>query len=61
MDAVERTRRMGRMRATIEQMNIYRWASKILSNLLHFDLPEDANNDDLPDWRAFTSKTNNSA
>ena len=61
MDAVERTRRMGRMRATIEQMNVYRWASKILSNLLHFDLPEDANNDDLPDWRAFTSKTNNSA
>lgn len=46
MDAVERTRRMGRMRATIEQMNVYRWASKILSNLLHFDLPEDANNDE---------------
>ena len=46
MEPAERTRRMARMRATIEHNNVFRWASKILANLLHFDLPGDPDNDD---------------
>jgi trehalose-6-phosphate synthase len=43
MDAAERTRRMRRMRSMIEQNNVYRWAGKILAQLLHFELPENEN------------------
>jgi trehalose 6-phosphate synthase len=36
----ERKRRMERMRAQVRKNNVYRWAGRILSNLLRFDLPE---------------------
>jgi trehalose 6-phosphate synthase len=39
MPAEERQRRMERMRATVAENNIYRWAGTIISNLLKFDFP----------------------
>ncbi len=46
MPAAERSQRMRRMRTVIQYNNVYRWAGKILANLLHFDLPDhDAGND----------------
>lgn len=44
MPSEERHRRMRRMRATVAENNIYRWAGKVLSTLLKFDLPE------VPAW-----------
>ena len=41
MPKPERTRRMKRMRATIAENNVYRWAGRILSNLMHFEFPDD--------------------
>jgi trehalose 6-phosphate synthase len=38
--AAEQGRRMRRMREQVAQNNVYRWAGKILSTLLKFDLPE---------------------
>jgi trehalose-6-phosphate synthase len=46
MDESERVRRMTRMRSVVEQNNVYRWAGKILANLLHVDLPEESGIDD---------------
>ena len=40
MDPTERRRRMRRMRTVIQRNNVYRWAGKILANLLHFDLTD---------------------
>ena len=40
MPADERQRRMGRLREQVRTNNVYRWAGKILSTLLRFDLPE---------------------
>ena len=40
MPESERQRRMRRMRERVAYNNVYRWAGKILSNLLKFDLPE---------------------
>lgn len=46
MPPAERAQRMRRMRAIIQANNVYRWAGKILANLLHFDLPDnDTGND----------------
>lgn len=36
----ERRRRMMRLRAAVAENNIYRWAGKIISSLLKFELPE---------------------
>lgn len=46
MPESERQRRMRRMREHVAHYNVYRWAGKILSNLLKFDLPEGANDGD---------------
>ena len=40
MDEAEQTRRMSRMREHIRFNNVYRWAGKILSMVLKFDIPE---------------------
>jgi trehalose 6-phosphate synthase len=48
MDPAERTRRMARMRETIRTHNVYRWAGKIIANLLHFDLPDESGPDPEP-------------
>ncbi|MDB6135463.1 MAG: otsA [Verrucomicrobiales bacterium] len=40
MDEAEQRRRMRRMREHIRFNNVYRWAGKILTALLRFDLPE---------------------
>lgn len=40
MDPAEQARRMSRMREHIRFNNVYRWAGKILSMLLKFDIPE---------------------
>jgi trehalose 6-phosphate synthase len=40
MDEAEQGRRMSRMREHIRFNNVYRWAGKILSILLKFDIPE---------------------
>ncbi len=40
MDEAEQRRRMSRMREHIRFNNVYRWAGKILSILLKFDIPE---------------------
>lgn len=45
MDPVERLRRMTRMRDTIRTHNVFRWAGKIVANLLHFELPDDTGPD----------------
>jgi trehalose 6-phosphate synthase len=39
MDPQERRRRMHKMRAVVEEGNIYRWIGKILSTVLKFELP----------------------
>jgi trehalose 6-phosphate synthase len=36
----ERQRRMQRMRDQVQKNNVYRWAGRVLSNLLKFDFPE---------------------
>jgi trehalose 6-phosphate synthase len=41
MPKAERARRMKRMRAIISSNNVFRWAGKILSNLMHFEFSED--------------------
>lgn len=45
MDPVEKTRRMAVMRETIRSHNVYRWAGKIIANLMHFDLPDEPGRD----------------
>jgi trehalose 6-phosphate synthase len=40
MPADERRRRMRKMRAVVLENNIYRWAGKVLSTLLRFEIPE---------------------
>lgn len=40
MSPDERRKRMQRMRAAVAENNIYRWAGKILSTLLKFEIPE---------------------
>ncbi len=40
MDPAEQKRRMQRMQQTVKENNVYRWAGKILSTLLSFDLPD---------------------
>ncbi len=44
----ERRRKMQRMRAHVSRSNVYRWAGRILSSLLKFDLPEGERADDDP-------------
>jgi trehalose 6-phosphate synthase len=39
MEPQERRRRMQKMRAVVEEGNIYRWIGKILSTVLKFELP----------------------
>jgi trehalose 6-phosphate synthase len=46
MPESERQRRMRRMREQVAYNNVYRWAGKILSNLLKFDLPGGNGDDD---------------
>lgn len=41
MSAEERKARMGKLRAVVAQHNIYRWAGKVLSELLKFDFQEE--------------------
>lgn len=41
MPKAERVRRMKRMRGVISENNVFRWAGKILANLLHLDLSDD--------------------
>src|SRR5439155_11228530 len=40
MPEAEQRRRMQRMRATVAENNIYRWAAKIVSTLTKFDFPQ---------------------
>jgi len=40
MPLAERKKRMQRMRTAVQDNNVYRWAGKILSALLKFDIPE---------------------
>jgi alpha,alpha-trehalose-phosphate synthase [UDP-forming] len=40
MDSTEQRHRMERMQEVVMENNVYRWAGKILSTLLKFDLPE---------------------
>jgi len=40
MPLAERKKRMQRMRSAVQDNNVYRWAGKILSALLKFDIPE---------------------
>jgi alpha,alpha-trehalose-phosphate synthase [UDP-forming] len=42
MPPEERRKRMQRMRAAVAENNVYRWAGKLLSTLLTFEIPEDA-------------------
>ncbi len=42
MPPEERSRRMRRMREVVAENNIYRWAGKLISNLLRFDFPENS-------------------
>jgi len=46
MPEEDRARRMERMRAQVRKNNVYRWAGRILSNLLRFDLPDIEEGDD---------------
>jgi trehalose 6-phosphate synthase len=39
MRAEERKRRMRKMRESVEQNNVYRWAGKLLSRLASFEFP----------------------
>lgn len=45
MPEPERKRRMRRMREIIAHNNVFRWAGKIIANLLHFDLPDEPDSD----------------
>ncbi len=40
MSPAERKRRMQRMRSAVQDNNVYRWAGKILSALLKFEMPD---------------------
>jgi trehalose 6-phosphate synthase len=40
MPEAERRRRMQKLRAAVEENNVYRWAGKVISALLKFDFPE---------------------
>jgi alpha,alpha-trehalose-phosphate synthase [UDP-forming] len=40
MPQAERKKRMQRMRSAVQDNNVYRWAGKILSALLKFDMPD---------------------
>jgi trehalose 6-phosphate synthase len=40
MPQADRTKRMQRLRSAVSDNNVYRWAGKILSALLKFDIPE---------------------
>ena len=40
MPPAERKKRMQRMRSAVQDNNVYRWAGKILSALLKFDMPD---------------------
>jgi trehalose-6-phosphate synthase len=40
MAPAERKRRMQRMRSAVQDNNVYRWAGKILSALLKFEMPD---------------------
>ena len=40
MPEAEQRRRMQRMRSTVAENNIYRWAAKIVSTLTKFDFPQ---------------------
>ncbi len=40
MPQAERKRRMQRMRSAVQDNNVYRWAGKILSALLKFEMPD---------------------
>ena len=40
MPQAERKKRMQRMRSAVQDNNVYRWAGKILSALLKFDIPD---------------------
>ena len=42
MHAEERRRRMRKMRETVEQNNVYRWAGKILAQMAELEFPEGA-------------------
>jgi len=42
MPVDEQKRRMSRLRAQVEENNVYRWAGKILSTLLKFEFPENS-------------------
>jgi trehalose 6-phosphate synthase len=42
MPPAERKKRMQRMRSAVQDNNVYRWAGKILSALLKFDIPDGA-------------------
>jgi len=46
MPLAERKKRMQRMRSAVQDNNVYRWAGKILSALLKFDIPEAMNGTD---------------
>jgi len=46
MEPAERERRMKRMRDKVAYNNVYRWAGKILSHLMHLDIPDLATSDD---------------
>jgi trehalose 6-phosphate synthase len=48
MPEAEQRRRMQRMRATVAENNIYRWAAKIVSTLTKFDFP--AESDERDTW-----------
>ncbi len=42
MPAVERQKRMRKMREAVTNNNIYRWVGKVLTALLRFDIPEES-------------------
>jgi trehalose 6-phosphate synthase len=52
MPAAERRKRMQRLRSAVQENNIYRWAGKILSALLKFDIPDAPASDGLPAGRS---------
>jgi trehalose 6-phosphate synthase len=52
MNEEEQTRRMRRMRAAVDEYNVYRWAGKFLSTLLKIELPERQETDDGYDLMA---------
>ena len=52
MPAAERKRRMQRLRSAVQENNVYRWAGKILSALLKFDIAEAPGSDGLAPGRS---------